>query len=264
MKLIIHDYYKFNLRCNIIIFLLEYKRRIFVNKDELIREGNNATFNLESFQYCKYRINLSSFKNVYYEILLNDKSLLYEKTSICYFDFIDKNTINILTKEEYNKNEQMIKKNRHDSVIKFWHLYWNCLHWITYSYPENPTSEDKQQIINLVNKMRKNGITCSYCRNHFNKWCTDNDINKFLDKRDDLISFFINVHNDVNKRNEKKILSREEVDQIYLKFKYSKLLKYGLDVMTLFNKRTLDKLPDIINSYTKHILLDEFKIITFA
>ena len=161
-------------------------------------------------------------------------------------------------KTKYDILKKIINKKR---SIKFWHLYWNSLHYLSYNYPENPSLENKKQILNLINKMRKNGIACSYCRYHFNKWCTKNDIKKYIDNRNNLISFFINAHNDVNNRNNKKILSRNEVDKIYLNFDYNYLLKYGLDVITLFKNNKLDNLPDVINSYTRHMLMDEFNII---
>ena len=86
-------------------------------------------------------------------------------------------------------------------------------------------------------------------------------LENILTSRNNLISFFINVHNDVNNRNNKKIFSRNEVDKIYLNFDYNYLLKYGLDVITLFKNNNLDNLPDIINSYTRQILMDEFNIL---
>ena len=39
--------------------------------------------------------------------------------------------------------------------IKLWHLYWNSLHYLSYNYPEDPSLENKEQILNLINKMRK-------------------------------------------------------------------------------------------------------------
>jgi len=264
MKIIIHDYYKLNLKSKVIIFLLEYKKRIIINRNELKKEGTNAFFNLDSFQYCKYRINLSNFKNVGFEILFQNKSIFYKKATLCYFDFINKDKINVLSKDEYNKNERLIKINRNKSSMKFWHLYWNCLHYLSYNYPDNPNFEDKKQIINLVEKMKKDGIACSYCRGHFNIWCAHNKISNYIDNKSNLVNFFINLHNDVNIRNNKNILSKHDVDNIYLNFNYNYLLKYGLDIITLFNNRKLHKFPDIINSYTRHVLLDEFNIINFA
>jgi len=264
MKIIIHDYYKLNLKSKLVIFLLEYKKRIIFNRNDFKKEGTDAFIKLESFQYCKYRINLSDFKNVDFEILFQNKSIFYKKAPICYFDFINKDKINVLSKDDYNKNESLIKKNRNKSSMKFWHLYWNCLHYLSYSYPDNPNFEDKKQIINLVEKMKKNGIACSYCKGHFNIWCAHNKITNCIDDKNYLINFFIDLHNDINKRNNKKVLSRNEVDDIYLNFNYKYLLNYGLDIITLFNNRTLYKFPDIINSYTRHVLLDEFNIIKFA
>tara|TARA_X000000950_G_C13746486_1_gene590781 strand:+ start:210 stop:1004 length:795 start_codon:yes stop_codon:yes gene_type:complete len=264
MKIIINDYFKLKQRSNLIIFLLEYKRKIIVKFENLKKEGNDAYYYMNNFQYCKYKINLINFKNINYQIIIDDKQLISHKTPILYFDFINKETIKILTKNEYNESHKLIKSNRYRSSIKFWHLFWNCLHYLSYNYPENPTSEDKEQIINLINKMKKDGISCSYCRAHFKNWCSKNDILNFIDSKNDLINFFINLHNDINNRNDKIILSKNEIDKIYLNFNYNLLVNYGLDIINLFEKRKLDKFPDILNSHTRHILLDEFNIIKFA
>jgi len=264
MKIIIHNYYKYNLKSNLFIFLLEYRNRIIIENSNLKKNGDDAYYIFDSFKFCKYRLNLSNFRNLNFEILLDGKSLYNNKAGICYFDFINKNEIKLLTKYEYNKNYTLTQKKRRTSSIKFWHLYWNSLHYLSYNYPDNPSDENKNQIINLVNKMKKNGIACSLCRGHFNKWCINNDIQKYVNNKNNLISFFINLHNDVNLRNKKKIFSRDEVNKIYLNFDYSYLLKYKLDVLSLFKNNKLDNLPDIINSQTRHILLDEFDIIKFA
>lgn len=264
MKIIIKDYFKFKIRSNLIIFLLEFKRRIIVKFEDLKKEGDDAYYYINNFQYCKYKINLNNFKNINYQIIIDNKILVSHKTPILYFDLINKDSIKMLTKDEYNESQKLLKNNRYKSSIKFWHLFWNCLHYLSYNYPENPNSEDKKQIINLINKMKKDGITCSYCRAHFKKWCFKNDILNFIDSKDNLIIFFINLHNDINNRNEKKILLKSEIDKIYLNFNYNILVNYGLDIINLFEKRKLDKFPDIINGYTRHMLLDEFNIIKFA
>ena len=119
MKIIIHNYYKFKLRSKLIIFLLEYKKRIIINNDQLEKNGYDAIYKFNDFKYCKYRMNLSNFKNVNYEIIFNGKTLCNSKTPIFYFDFVNKDEIFILTKNEYNKNELLIKKNRHKSSNKF-------------------------------------------------------------------------------------------------------------------------------------------------
>ena len=264
MKIIINDYFKMKSRCDLIIFLLEYKRRIIVKYEDFKKEGDDACYYINNFQYCKYKINLINFKNINYQIIINDKQLISHKAPILFLDLISNDSIKILTKDEYNERQKLIKNNRYKSSIKFWHLFWNCLHYLSYNYPENPNSEDKQQIINLINKMKKDGITCSYCRAHFNKWCLNNNIINFIESKDDLVNFFISLHNDINNRNEKKILSKNEIDKIYLNFNYNMLVDYGLDIINLFEKRKLERFPDIINSYTRHILLDEFNIIKFA
>ena len=264
MKIIIYNYYKYNFKCNLIIYLLKYNKRITINSSKLKKDGNNAYYIYNPFKYCKHKIYLTTLKHLKIEILLDNKSLFSNKTGICYFDFINKNNIKILTKNEYNKDMSLLRRNKYKSSMKYWHLYWNCLHYLSYIYPDNPSNDNKNQIIILVNKMKKNGIKCSYCRRHFNKWCSNNDIQKYVNNKNNLISFFINLHNDINLRNKKKIFSKDEVDKIYLNFDYNYLLKYKLDVLSLFKKNKLNILPDIINSQTRYILLNEFDIIKFA
>jgi|SaaInlStandDraft_6_1057023.scaffolds.fasta_scaffold24363_1 hypothetical protein len=97
-----------------------------------------------------------------------------------------------------------------------------------------------------------------------NRWCTKYKIEDYCNNKDDLIKFFIDLHNNVNDRNNKKILSIDDVNAIYLNFDSEYLKKYGLNINKLWENKIIYKLPEIINSYTRHILLDEFQIIKFA
>ena len=123
---------------------------------------------------------------------------------------------------------------------------------------ENPNSDDKNEIIKLIDKMKNDGISCDYCRKHFISWTNNNDIKKYYNNRNDLINYFIKLHNDINSRNFKKIFKREEVDNIYINFNDNTLKNHSLDIISLFNKRKLDIFPDIINNETRQILLDNF------
>ena len=150
------------------------------------------------------------------------------------------------------------------SAIKFWRLYWASLHYLSYIYPENPSDKQKEQIYKLIDKMKKDGILCKRCRGHFNIWCNNNDIKLFYNNRNNLINYFINLHNDVNKRNKKKIFDRKEVDILYNNYDDKTLIEYKLNVKKLFEENKVYEIPDIINSFTRQQLLVEFGIIDFA
>ena len=150
------------------------------------------------------------------------------------------------------------------SAIKFWGLYWASLHYLSYIYPVNPTDEQKEQVYKLIEIMKINGILCLRCKNHFIIWSSSNDIKYNYNSKDDLINYFINLHNNVNERNKKRIFSRKEVDLIYNNFNDSVLIEYKINVKKLFNDNKIYELPDIINTFTRQKLLVEFGIIDFA
>jgi len=153
------------------------------------------------------------------------------------------------------------------SAIKFWGLYWASLHYLSYIYPDNPSNiqkEQKEQIYKLIEIMKNNGILCARCRHHFNTWSKNNDIKLFYNNKNDLINYFINLHNDVNKRNKKRIVDRKEVDLIYIDFNDKILMEYKLDIKKLFEENRIYELPDIINTFTRQQLLVEFGIMDFA
>jgi len=158
----------------------------------------------------------------------------------------------------------MTNNNIKKSAIKFWGLYWASLHYLSYIYPKNPTDKEKDQVYKLIEVMKKNGILCVRCKNHFIIWSSNNDIKSNYNTRDELISYFIDLHNDVNKRNKKKIFSRKEVDLIYNNFNDAELINYKINVKKLFNENKIYELPNIINSFTRQKLLVEFGIIDFA
>ena len=91
---------------------------------------------------------------------------------------------------------------------------WTFLHSVTFLYPENPTVVDKQNYY-LFFKSLKNVLPCPNCQEHYSI-----NFEKFpirLEKRDDLIEWLIDIHNEVNKMNQKREYSYEEVYDIYNK-----------------------------------------------
>ena len=82
--------------------------------------------------------------------------------------------------------------------------------------------------------------------------------------RNELIVYFINLHNNVNLRNKKPLFNRNQVDEIYLNFNDSNLIEYKLNIKKLYNEGAIYKLPDIINSFTRQKILKEFGLMEFA
>ena len=87
---------------------------------------------------------------------------------------------------------------------------WMFLHTITLEYPENPTSEDKQNILNFINSLG-NVLPCEKCKNNFKKHLDKIPLNeKVLSSKQGLVKWLIDIHNCVNNIKQCKELSYEE------------------------------------------------------
>jgi hypothetical protein len=95
---------------------------------------------------------------------------------------------------------------------------WTFLHTVTFQYPENPTDLDKQKYYTFFNSL-KNVLPCPNCREHYHENFENIPIR--LESREDLIEWLIDIHNEVNKKNNKRIYTYKEVYN-----KYNKM--YGL------------------------------------
>ena len=72
---------------------------------------------------------------------------------------------------------------------------------------------DKENYKHFFNSLQ-NILPCPKCREHYQKNIQDLPIQ--LNSRDELIQWLINIHNNVNKLNNKDILSYEDVKKVYL------------------------------------------------
>ena len=90
---------------------------------------------------------------------------------------------------------------------------WLFLHAVTFQYPEEPTMVDKKNYKQFFNSLQ-NILPCPKCREHYQENIKEIPIQ--LNSRDELIQWLINIHNNVNKSNNKDILSYEDVKKIYL------------------------------------------------
>jgi len=89
---------------------------------------------------------------------------------------------------------------------------WTFLHTITFNYPDNPTNQDKQNYFNFFNSL-KHVLPCNKCKEHYKE--NSIELKNNLNSKDDLVKWLIDIHNEVNKKNGKKIWSYPEVYNKY-------------------------------------------------
>lgn len=89
---------------------------------------------------------------------------------------------------------------------------WTFLHSVTFKYPENPSDLEKQKYYNFFNSL-KNVLPCPTCQEHYR----DNfeKIPIRLENREELIEWLIDLHNEVNRMNGKRVYTYDEVYEIY-------------------------------------------------
>lgn len=96
---------------------------------------------------------------------------------------------------------------------------WKFLHYLTLSYPENPTEEEQNRMFDFLTSLQEI-LPCQKCRNNFEKHLTTltDDI---LKDNVLLVKWLFNVHNEVNKSNNKSVLSYTDFIDIYSTIKVS-------------------------------------------
>ena len=97
---------------------------------------------------------------------------------------------------------------------------WFVIHTFALNYPDNPTYENKRVMEEFFNNL-KHTIPCDKCRIHYRQRLEREPIINYLDNKESLFRYTINLHNQVNKSLGKKIYTYEEVVQVY-KEQYNK------------------------------------------
>lgn len=95
---------------------------------------------------------------------------------------------------------------------------WIFLHSITFDYPDKPTTDTKRNYKNFFENIQY-VLPCDMCRIHYKKNLKKFKItDKVLSSRKNLIEWLIDLHNRVNKMNNKPQLSYKDVVNKYLDF----------------------------------------------
>ena len=91
---------------------------------------------------------------------------------------------------------------------------WAVLHQYAKNYPDQPSSQDKEDAKHFFEYFDK-AIPCpNPCRSHYKQWIKDYPIESFLDTKSHLQSYIVDLHNDVNQRTNKPIFTLEKALEI--------------------------------------------------
>jgi hypothetical protein len=88
------------------------------------------------------------------------------------------------------------------------------MHIIALGYPSNPTYTDKKAAKEFYESLQFL-IPCPICREHYSKYLQEQAISPFLDRRQDLFRWTVDIHNKVNQSLKKPRVSEQEAIAFY-------------------------------------------------
>jgi hypothetical protein len=90
---------------------------------------------------------------------------------------------------------------------------WDTLHLYAHNFPDNPSELEKHSASNFYRSF-SGAISCvNPCRVHYHQYLETYPIENYLDSRSSLKQYVVDLHNDVNKRLGKPLLTCEQVDE---------------------------------------------------
>ena len=108
-----------------------------------------------------------------------------------------------------------LKISKHDP--KYWGpRYWFFYHTTAINFPEKPSIKEQADMIYFIKSIPLT-LPCHNCKKHAQKFIEEhnNKLQDICSSRLKLFNFFVDFHNQVNKRTGKKILTHEEAFNIY-------------------------------------------------
>jgi hypothetical protein len=117
--------------------------------------------------------------------------------------------------------------------------FWYILHIISFNYPEYPSEYDKRSYYDFFRSLA-DILPCDDCRKHYKQHFHAYPIQPHLDSRSELIKWVIQMHNFVNERNGKPVLTVAEVINIYENLKPVSPF-YRVDLEPILEKRKYKK-----------------------
>ena len=89
---------------------------------------------------------------------------------------------------------------------------WNFLHILSFSYPENPTLEEQQDMRNFFLSLHK-VLCCKPCKFSFGEKLNRTEFNDALESRKNLKEWLLKIHNEVNKSNNKPMYTMKQLEK---------------------------------------------------
>lgn len=103
-------------------------------------------------------------------------------------------------------------------VYRFEHWgkpFWNVMHSITFTYPDNPTDDDKERVRAFF-RIIPHFLPCSICGLHFFKEMGDHPLtDEVLVSMDSLSRWLVELHNNVNVRLKKPVLTYDVIKKFF-------------------------------------------------
>lgn len=120
---------------------------------------------------------------------------------------------------ESDKDKQITPEGLKTSDPRVWgpHL-WKYMHCAAANYPDNPSDK---QIDDMKTWLKTLTVTipCQACRHHYGNYIQKYgpNLDEICSSKDNLFKFIVDIHNKVNERNNKPIVSLEEAKEMYCK-----------------------------------------------
>lgn len=115
--------------------------------------------------------------------------------------------------EPFQKKMEPVKTN--DPKVWGPHL-WTYLHCSAANYPEQPTSQQIDDMIAFLISL-KSTLPCPNCKVHYGQYIQQNKdrLRDICSNRNRLFNFTVDIHNKVNERNNKRLVSYDEAWKMY-------------------------------------------------
>lgn len=115
--------------------------------------------------------------------------------------------------ESFEEKTSTISKNHADPRV-WGPPYWYSLHNSSMYYPLEPSALVRETIKGRI-KAIPFEIPCNTCRHHATAFIQEYDLDKVVSSREDLIKFYTDFHNQVNRRYGKPTWTYEQVKKHY-------------------------------------------------
>lgn len=93
-------------------------------------------------------------------------------------------------------------------------FFWHTMHIIALGYPSKATYGHKKAAKEFYESLQFL-IPCPICREHYSQFLQQNPITPFLDRRDDLFKWTVQIHNEVNAKLGKPRFTELESIELY-------------------------------------------------